>query len=196
MTDAADSPGAASERSEPARPPAKPGEPGRDRPRQFSIATLLLVMTLIGAWLAIGRISPSAAALLLPLVGLAFGRTMMLAAREKHFGGRLTAAEKVAVFLGSVAVVLVGTIVSCGACIAVFFVGFVFVAAARPLGEAAVLSVGLLSFAASLIAAIGTAWLMFRVTWPKRDEFVRQLHRGDLLHIPEKQHAERGKDRC
>ena len=168
----------------------------RDKPRQFSIATLLLVTTLIGVSLGLFRVSPALGVLSLVLIIPAVIRTTLLARRERFFGGRMTAAEKVAVFLGSLVVAflcLAATVIAGGAactvCIlsggaASLMIGLE--ANNVPAANGAMALFGTLAFVATLLAGAYTLWKTFLVTWPPREDFVRQLHRGDIVHIPKR----------
>jgi hypothetical protein len=161
----------------------------QDKPQQFSLATLLLVTALVAVCLALFRAAPLLGAIYLLLGVPAFIRTLLLAQREKRYGGRLTAAEKVAVFLGSLAVVL---LVVLGAAVAgwlVFLGGLVTAMAARSLGEGPVLGLVVLGTMAALTVGILTAWHMFRISWPSREAFVEQLHRGDFVQLDDKRHS-------
>ena len=168
-------------------------------PRQFSIATLLLVTTLIGVCLGLFRFSPVLGVLSLALIVPAVIRTTLLARREKFFGGKLSAAEKVAVFLGSVIVAflcLAATVIAGGVACTVCVLGGGAVSLAIggnnvPATDGVVVLAGMLGFVATLLAGAYTGWKTFLVTWPPRDDFVRQLHRGEIVHIPEKRPPER-----
>ncbi len=67
-----------------------------DIPEQFSLATLLLVTTLIAVFLALFRVHPGLGMLSLVFIVPAYLRTLSLAGREQQFGNRLSAKEKVA----------------------------------------------------------------------------------------------------
>lgn len=164
------------------------------KPQQFSIATLLLVTTLIAVCLALFRVSPLLGVLSLVLILPALLRTTLLALREQRFGGRMTGAEKVAVFFGSLVVVLMCLIATLAAATVVFLAGLLGASATVPLGDGPVSAIAFLGFLASVIAGGCTAWYMVRMSWPQRDDFVHQLHRGDLIHIPETRR--RGKRRA
>jgi hypothetical protein len=97
----------------------------------------------------------------------------------------MTGAEKVAVFLGSLVVVLLCLIATCTASTVVFLAGLLGASATIPLGDGLVAAIAFFSLLLSVIAGGCTAWYVVRATWPQRDDFVRQLHRGDIVHIPE-----------
>jgi hypothetical protein len=143
-------------------------------PRQFSIATLLLVTMLVAVCLGLFRMHPGlgAAALL---------RTLALAEREKQHGNRLSAAEKVAVYFGSLAVTFLVYVTIA----AIFIVGSYLSVAAGALlfnwHEPTGMIVGFAGYAATTVLAIIAAGGTVRWTWwPSRASFLEALHRADV----------------
>jgi len=160
-----------------------------DKPQQFSLATLLLVTALIAVCLALFRAAPLLGLIYLLLAVPAFIRTLLLALREKRHGGRLTAAEKVAVFLGSIAVVLMVWIGTLMAGWLVFLAGLGAAMLAEPLGEGAVVGMAFVGAIVAMFIGSVVVFHLFRISWPSREAFVDQLHRGDLVQIDPPRHS-------
>jgi hypothetical protein len=150
-------------------------------PRQFSIATLLLVTMLVAVCLGLFRMHPGLGAAALLFVVPALLRTLALAEREKQHGNRLSAAEKVAVYFGSLAVTFLVYVTIA----AIFIVGSYLSVAAGALlfnwHEPTGMIVGFAGYAATTVLAIIAAGGTVRWTWwPSRASFLEALHRADV----------------
>lgn len=152
---------------------------GPDKPQQFSIATLLLVMTLIGVVLALFRVAPVLGAGSLVLLVPAYLRTLSLAEREKRFGGRLSAAEKVAVYLGSLGVTCLILMGMAATLMTSTFVTVVAAGFVAQLHEPAAAVVGIGGAIGTLGLTLFAGGWMILQTWPARDDFLASLHRRD-----------------
>jgi hypothetical protein len=89
--------------------PAPPAQAARRESRtawQFSIATLLILMTVTAVLFGVGEMSPGLAGALAVLVVPALAATAVSAARLRSHGVELTLSEKVSLFAGKLAVVL------------------------------------------------------------------------------------------
>ena len=159
------------------------------KPQQFSLATLLLVTALIAVCLALFRSAPILGVIYLLLAVPAFVRTVLLAQREKRHGGRLTAAEKVAVFLGSIAVVVVVIIAALVMGWLVFLAGLAVAMLGHALSDQAVVGAVFTGAILAVFVGILTGWHMFRISWPSREAFVEQLHRGDFVQLDKPRQA-------
>lgn len=148
-----------------------------DKPQQFSIATLLLVTTLIAVCLALFRIEPGLGALSLLFIVPAFLRTLSLAEREKQYGNRLSAGEKVAVYFGSLAVTLLVLVTMVAAFLAAntaaLTIGYALAHWHEPTGAAAAFFGMIGAFGFTLFAA---GWISRR-TYPSRSDFLASLCR-------------------
>ncbi|HUE74373.1 MAG TPA: hypothetical protein VMP01_26055 [Pirellulaceae bacterium] len=148
-----------------------------DQPQQFSIATLLLVTTLIAVCLALFRIEPGLGALSLLFIVPAFLRTLSLAGREKTYGNRLSAREKVAVFLGSLGVTVI-VLLTLGVTLMVGnALSFALAHLLVYLHPAVAAFVGLAAMLSSIVLALFAAGWMIRRTYPTREAFFASLRR-------------------
>jgi hypothetical protein len=152
-------------------------EPARDKPQQFSIATLLLVMTLIGVCLALFRVSTGVGAAALLFIVPAFLRTMSLAEREKQFANRLSAAEKVAVYLGSLAVTFLVLIAMAATFVVGDFVSIVVAAFVAQWDRELAERVSFPGITLSVVLALVAGGWTIRRMWPSREEFLAALNR-------------------
>jgi hypothetical protein len=134
---------------------------------QFSIATILLVTTLIAVCLGVFRYSPGLGVVLMIFAAPALVRTIYVGRREKRHGQRMTIGGKIGQFLLSLAVMYA---VWTAASIAFFMtcagtIGLV--ALAGNASPEAAMGVGIVGMIASLVMSLVVAVAILRATWPK-----------------------------
>jgi hypothetical protein len=150
-----------------------------DKSQQFSLATLLLVTSLVAVCLGLFRVSFGLGAASLILILPAFLRTLSLVEREMQHGNRLSPLEKVTVFFGSVGVAILA-LVTMGAAFLVAHTAALttcyLLAHWHEPTATALYVLGVIG--AFIFALIAAAW-MLRVTWPSPESFLAGLNRRD-----------------
>lgn len=148
--------------------PAIPADPKLTaNPGQFSIATILLVTTLIAVCLGVFRYSPGLGIVLIIFAAPALVRTVYVGRREKRHGQRMTIGGKVGHFFLSLAIMYA---VWTAAAMAFFITcaGSLGVAAlANSASSQAGGSVMVIGLIASLVLSLVVAVVILRATWPK-----------------------------
>lgn len=137
-------------------------------PAQFSIATILLVTTLVAVCLGLFRFSPGLGVGLIVFSVPALVRTVYVGRREKRHGQRMTTGGKIGHFFLSLlimyavwtAAIFAFFIAAMGTCFAAIL--------ASSASEPAAMGVGIVGLILSLVAALAVASLILRATWPKR----------------------------
>lgn len=129
----------------------------------FGLSSLMLVTTLVAVCLGLGSIAPGLGIVLAIVSAPALVRTFVASARRKASGERLTPAEKLTAFFGSVGVVV---IVGISAAIAFYATCWIACGAAAAVGadEGAFL-VGIV---VGVLVGIVVLVLMLRWLWPLR----------------------------
>lgn len=151
--------------------PASPFAPGHPFvPRaagQFTIATILLVTTLIAVCLGLFRYSPGLGVLLIVFAAPALVRTVFVGRREQRLGRRLTTGGKIGQFFVSL-IIMYAVWMAAGMAFFMTCAGSLGLAAvansAAPETGGGVMMIGLI---ASLVFSAGVAVLILRATWPK-----------------------------
>jgi hypothetical protein len=90
-------------------------------PQQFSLATLMLVMTFAAVLVGVFSLSPGAGLAVMFLAAPAFVRTCVVATRRKSTGQRMSWGSKLGVFLASLGIVVAVVAASIAAFFAVCF---------------------------------------------------------------------------
>jgi hypothetical protein len=88
---------------------------------QFSLATILLVTTLVAVCLGVFRISPGFGVIVVVLATPALVRTIVAGTREKQRGHRLSVAEKIGTFVASFGVMILACVAGIAAFLAACF---------------------------------------------------------------------------
>lgn len=88
---------------------------------QFSLATILLVTTLVAVCLGVFRISPGFGVIVVVLATPALVRTIVAGTREKQRGHRLSVAEKIGTFAASFGVMILACVAGIAAFLAACF---------------------------------------------------------------------------
>lgn len=134
---------------------------------QFTIATILLVTTLIAVCLGVFRYSPGLGVLLIVLAAPALVRTVFVGRREQRRGRRLTTGGKIGQFVVSL-VIMYAVWMAAGMAFFMTCAGSLGLAAvadtAAPQTGGGVMVMGLI---ASLVFSACVAVLILRATWPK-----------------------------
>jgi len=151
--------------------PAVPPDPklAAANPAQFSIATVLLVTTLVAVLLGVFRLNAGLGVMLLVLAVPALVRTASVARREKRHGQRITTGGKIGHFFLSL-LIMYGvctaatsafTIAAMGTCLAAL--------ATSSASEGVATGVAIVGVILSLIVGLVAAGAILWATWPKRD---------------------------
>lgn len=125
---------------------------------QFSLATLLLLTTLIAVCLGLIRLNPCLGTWAVLLIVPALIRTLYLGAGEKARGHRLSVYEKVLAFIASLGVILLAYIAGSVALAASCVVTVTPVAVVVPAAEPLMLLAAFVSGGAGLAAAGWVVW--------------------------------------
>ena len=142
---------------------------------QFSLDTLMLLITLSAVLLGAFVAAPGLGILLAIVVAPALLRTFTIGVRRKKRGGKLTTGEKVAGFIGSFGLMAAIGLVGCTTFVIICFGGVMatcaVAAADQQLGrqnlEVVGFIVGVLAVVAALAIPIWLVVFMMRATWPK-----------------------------
>jgi hypothetical protein len=133
-------------------------------PAQFSLVTLMLVITLVAVCLGVTMAAPGLGVLLMVLAAPALVRTMVVGFKQKQVGDRLTTAEKVASFAVSLAVMVMIGVAAVAAFQIACWGSCALVAAIAGEGESA-LWTGLI---AGGIAGVGAIGYLLWITRPRK----------------------------
>jgi hypothetical protein len=135
---------------------------------QFSIETLLLVMTLIAVLAGLFHYSPGLAVTLIVVSIPALVRTVFVGRREKRRGQRVTAGGKIGHFLLSL-VIMYAVWVAATMAFVVAAVGTCFAAiAASNASDEMATGVAIGGLILSAVVGLFVAGLLLWATWPKR----------------------------
>ncbi len=136
----------------------------------FRLSSLMLTVTLISVCLGVGTMSPGLGITLAIFVTPAFLRTMFAARRRRMVGQPMAIGDKLAAFIGSLAIVLAISVSSSIAFYATCWVGFLGGAAASEsagAGNYDPLAYGLITgMIVGLVMGLVVAVLMIRWLWP------------------------------
>lgn len=136
------------------------------RAGQFSIATLMLVTTLVAVCLGVGMLAPGLGILLAIVATPALVRTVVADSRTKAAGWPFTMTKKIETFIVSLflagAVGMAGVVAFMGACTVGLMASGAFVSSSGPSGDA----FGVALFLGA-VAAIGVMGWLFWVTRPQ-----------------------------
>jgi hypothetical protein len=143
--------------------------------QQFSIASLLLLTTVVAISLGLFRLSPPLGVISAILGIPALVRTALLAMRETQHGGWLTAREKMVVFLHSIAIAVATVWVTGFVFFLACFVAFAVAGVLQPLGDAIVIGVAVTGSILAMCIAVVTAWRVITMCWPSHDLFLDAL---------------------
>jgi len=132
--------------------------------RTFSLATLLLIITLVSVFLGITVRVPAAGVIVMFLALPALVRTVMIRTRRKAKGLAMPLGAKVVAFVQSLAIIVVICIASVGAFAATMFLAYWMVGgASRRLPDAVTIGQTVLAVGASGIVGV----LLMIGLWPK-----------------------------
>jgi hypothetical protein len=136
----------------------------------FRLSSLMLTVTLIAVCLGIGRLSLGLGIALAILVAPAFLRTALAAKRRRNVGQPMGMGDKLAVFIGSLAIMMAISVSSAIAFYATCWAGFIGGAAASESAGAKnydPIGYGLITgIIVGIVAGIFVAVLMIRWLWP------------------------------
>jgi hypothetical protein len=133
-------------------------------PAQFSLVTLLLVITLVAVCLGVTMAAPGLGVLLMVLAAPALVRTMVAGVRQKQVGARMTTAEKMAAFCVSLLVMVMIGVAAVAAFEIACWGSCALAASVWGEGEPALMT-GLVAGGVAGVAAIG--WLLW-LTRPRK----------------------------
>ncbi len=156
-----------------APPPAVPAIVVDERlavanPAQFSIATILLVTTLVAVLLGLFRLSPGLGVVLVIFSVPALVRTVYVGRREKNRGQRVSTGGKIGhFFLSLVIMYAVWTAASTAFFVAAIGTCFAAIATSNVSEEAAT-GVGIAGLILSVVVGLVVAGVILWATWPKR----------------------------
>ena len=139
---------------------------------QFSLATLMLTVTLVAVILGAFRVAPGAGIVLVIIVTPAWLRTCLSVARRKARGRPMTPAEKLGGFAGSVGVVVIVGVAAGIAFYATCWAGFFGGAAVSSLWARGYDSIGWglgTGVILGLVAGLVVGYLLIRRLWPRKE---------------------------
>ena len=138
-------------------------------PAQFSIATILLVTTLVAVLLGVFRLNVALGVVLVIFSVPALVRTASVARREQRHGQRVSTAGKIGHFFLSL-LIMYGVWTAASTAFMIAAIGTCFAAIATSnASEQVAMGVGIVGLILSLVLGLVAAGAILWATWPKKD---------------------------